>query len=455
MAEIIMLDPVTVSRNRGQVDLTGSIAAAGPDWGDAEISAYMSDQAVGSSPVDYRIPNRMIKIPLILRDQAGVPFATVRRQVQQKVARFQQEGGWIGRVVDGTTLYADIVNASLHLGGSMFQAYRGFDTDAVLTLECRPDWFGDEITLDAASGNPITTILKSGGVNAPIPGDYPARCRILLSQSTTSNWSYLAYGFRSRYYDAAAPLWYPCGSLFGYNGAVSGTMYRVTTTSAMINTFTNVLGIGKPSIYAFPVHAGAYRVFLRAGLQSGGGWYKVRLQWWPGGGSSTVVYGATQIPSQPQGSYDLFNLGQVYLPPLPVGNQGWVGWVQIMASTSGQVINLDQVYLQPIAESGGEIPGSALQTRANSTAELRTEGHYLIDTTTGRGSTVLVRGDLPRVPVSGFENRPVEFFCVPCRAGLPAGTTGPGGTAYTISDPPASNPFTAQVIIRPCFLLTP
>ena len=90
------------------------------------------------------------------------------------------------------------------------------------------------------------------------------------------------------------------------------------------------------------------------------------------------MYGTPQTSSQAAGSYDLFNLGQVYVPPKPVGNQGWNGWVQING-TSGQVINLDQLYLQPIAENGGEIPGSALQRRTSSTSELRTDGHYQID----------------------------------------------------------------------------
>ena len=188
MAETITLDPAAVAHGRIALEITPWIAAAGPDWGDAEISAYMADQAVGSSPVDYRIPNRMIKIPLILTDQADAPFTEIRRHLQQKTARFQQEGGWIARTVDGTSLYADVVNATLHLGGSIFQAFRGFDTDAVLTLECRPDWYGDEISTDAVTGNPIASVLKSGGSNAVIQGDYPARCRILLSQSTANNW---------------------------------------------------------------------------------------------------------------------------------------------------------------------------------------------------------------------------------------------------------------------------
>jgi hypothetical protein len=448
MTETITLDPTAVARGRQPLDITSWIAAAGPDWGDSEIVAAMSDQVIGSSPVDYRIPNRMIKIPFVLRDQEGAPFADVRRHLQQKAARFQQEGGWVGRNVGGTTLYADIVNATLHLGGSTFAAFRGFDTDAVLTLECRPDWYGDEITLDAVSGNPIAATLKSGGAVATIQGDYPARCRILLSQTTSANWSYLAYGFRSRYYDAAAPTWYACGSLYGSYGTVVGTMYRVTITSAINNAYASVLGIGRaPGSNIQPSHTGAYRVFLRAGLQSGSGTYKVRLNWWPGGGGVAQTNSTPQVSTQAAGSYDLFNLGQVYLPPSPAGGQGWVGWVQINGTT-GQVINLDQLYLQPIAENGGEIPGSALQMRVNATAELRTEGHYLIDTATGRGEAVLMRGDLPRVPVSGFEGRPVELFIVPCRAGIPGG-------GVTISDPPASNPFTGQVVYRPCFLLTP
>jgi hypothetical protein len=61
----------------------------------------------------------------------------------------------VSRQTDAGTLYADVINAKLHLGGSLFQAFREFDIDAVLTLECSPDWYGDEVDL----GDNSTTTL--------------------------------------------------------------------------------------------------------------------------------------------------------------------------------------------------------------------------------------------------------------------------------------------------------
>ena len=179
--ETIVLDPSTIAVGRTALDITSYVAAAGPNWGDAEITAYMADQQVGSTAVDYRLPNRTITIPLMLRAVGATSFATIRSNIEQKVGLFQRQGGQIGRTASGTVLYADIVNATLHLGGSYFQAYSNYDVDAVLTLECVPDWYGDEITLDSdqVESRPRRDLFftEPTAVNGNHPGRVPDRRR--------------------------------------------------------------------------------------------------------------------------------------------------------------------------------------------------------------------------------------------------------------------------------------
>ena len=52
-----------------------------------------------------------------------------------------------------------------------------------LVLECLPDFYGPEITLDAvAEGSAAETarVLQLGGADAAIEGDYPGRVRIVV-----------------------------------------------------------------------------------------------------------------------------------------------------------------------------------------------------------------------------------------------------------------------------------
>ena len=148
LAETIKLDPSTIAVSRTELDITQFIKAEGVNWDDARIEQYLSEGNIGAAPVDYKIPNRQVVVPMQLMARGTFTFEQIRRQLQAKVARFQQEGGWISRVTTAGTHYADVVNASLRLGGDWLQASKSADVAAELSLELTPDWYGAEITLD-------------------------------------------------------------------------------------------------------------------------------------------------------------------------------------------------------------------------------------------------------------------------------------------------------------------
>ena len=129
------MDPTAVATGRTQLDISNWVRWEGIDWGEQALStAYMADATYGSSPVDYRVPNRQITIPLALKQIGTTGFETIRGPIQAKVARWQQEGGWLQRISsDGGTLYLDVVNAGITLGGGYGQAMRDYDVDAQLT----------------------------------------------------------------------------------------------------------------------------------------------------------------------------------------------------------------------------------------------------------------------------------------------------------------------------------
>jgi hypothetical protein len=185
------LDPGAVSTGRNQLEITQWVDAnEGIDYGDAEIQAFMSDMERGSVPVDFRVPNRQVTIPLVIKATGGTTFAQARQLLEHKAALLQREGGWFGRVLSsntaptGGTVYADVVNCSLKFGGSWLQTHKNVDPDAELRLELIPDWYGDERQL----GDHVeTTNTELIWTETNIAGDYPGRIRLVVDNDDATN----------------------------------------------------------------------------------------------------------------------------------------------------------------------------------------------------------------------------------------------------------------------------
>ena len=171
---IATLDPPSVAIGRVELPLNaGAIAIDGNkgiDWGDSEIKAYLAEQQFGEAPTDYRVPNRVVTIPLLLgagehhtEAESIAAQETAREHLRQKVALFQRQGGVLMRErSNGSPVYADIVNATLHLPDVYGE--RGVEPEVMLKLECLPDFYGEEVTLDAVEQTgQIATVRDEAG----------------------------------------------------------------------------------------------------------------------------------------------------------------------------------------------------------------------------------------------------------------------------------------------------
>jgi hypothetical protein len=372
VAETVTLDPAAVATSRTALEITPYIAAGGPDWGDSDIEAYVSDQAVGSTAVDFRLPNRIIKIPLSLRSLGAVSFATIRLQLQQKAALLQREGGFLMRQIDSTPLYADVVKATLHLGGSWLQAYRSVDVDAVLTLECVPDWYGDEVTLTTLSGTGSAIgKLQLSGADAVIAGNHPGRVRIDVTDTSGNNQLGLIWGLRSKNYDAAstARLLYEAEALHPINGAAGSAVAGASGGTAVFAIPPS--GVWVPLLHtdlggtAALTHQGSYRAWMRGSASAAP---SVRFKWGVGSLSSPVVNDPVQVAVS--GGFGLLDLGSVRLDPAPVGTHRWSGVIEVKTATGGDSIAFDELIFQPLDEGAGKLtyvstpPASAIATTA-------------------------------------------------------------------------------------------
>lgn len=383
----IVLDPAAVAVNRVELDLNswetdgGPIAISKIDWGDAAITAFLADQVYGSSVVDFTVPNRTITIDLFLgtgdypseADQLAAEEAA-RAQLQQKVARFQAEGGWLLRQRDGgEPMYCDIVNASLTIP-DVWGATGGVEPDVVVTLDCLPDFYGDEITLDSitATGH-CNTVLQLAGTNATIQGDYPARTRVVLADTSGQDQLGVMAAVRSRHYDVAstAAAFYEAEALTPVSpaaiatvaGASGGASNNVVEHSSLPSAiWTPVLSTGQLT------HVGSYRVWARI-FCANFDLPQIRFVWWVGGSAHAQVTVNDIVTLPGVGQFFVVDLGEVRLDAPPSGSYAWEGAIQALVSNQGDNLSIDCLYLQAVDEGAsrasvsidGEQNGSAFQ----------------------------------------------------------------------------------------------
>ena len=121
-------------------------------------------------------------------------FHDARLFLQQKVALFMAQGGWVKRHTTWGDVYAEIVNAQLKLGGSSMQAMLGVDIDASLVLTTLPPWLGLEQDLGTINGNGEVDIITDN----PIDGNLPGRMRIRVTDTSGSDQLGLLWAVRAR-----------------------------------------------------------------------------------------------------------------------------------------------------------------------------------------------------------------------------------------------------------------
>lgn len=370
---VVALDPpalavgrTELSLNSGPIKVDGS---KGIDWGDAEIKAFVAEQQFGEAPTDYRVPNRIITIPLLLgaedlHTEAAAIAAqeTAREHLRQKVGLFQRQGGVLKRErSNGEPVYADIVNAVLHIPDVYGE--RGVEPEVTLRLECLPDFYGEEVELDAAEETEqVIGVLKKSGSPAVIKGDYPGRCRIVLTDASGHLQRTVVWGFRSLYYTSAAEaaLSYDAYTLTGVNGATSATEAEAISGKAMVlstpqpNLFHPFLELKQAASAKHFNHVGSYRVLIRARAGAGA---KFRLSWSIDEGTWPHVNDSQTISSE--GSFEIIDLGEIRVEEPPVGEHFWNGVVQVETGATSTAVAVDRVWLQPLDDGGGRLRATA------------------------------------------------------------------------------------------------
>jgi hypothetical protein len=364
-AEIITLDPAAITGGtRVEVQISGDgggpieVRQDGVDWGDAEIIAVMADLGgVGSVPVDFDIPNRIIEMKVKIQPSSSTTFAQARSMLQAKVAQIQAEGGWISREMPGVgTVYADLVNAKLALPGDWMQAHRDIQVEATLSFEAIPDFYEAEWE-ELEASDVVAGEGQWRGVFSDVRGDFPKgnRCKIVVEGDPDHDQLGVKYGIRSRHYsaDPRAALSYPAEALLPLDmatveeGEVTGAGDDTVVKHGNIGTdWTPVLGLSTEDDNAL-THVGTYRVEVRVQTTAATP-PELRCIWDIGDMLAPVENAPVPIPNR--SSFYSLDLGEIRLDRAPIGNHQWGGQIQARGADGGETVYIDRVRFWPVAE---------------------------------------------------------------------------------------------------------
>jgi hypothetical protein len=364
VAESVQLDPAEVALSgRVAVDITPVIQAdTGVDWGDAAISQYQAEAERGQMPVDFRVPNRTVTIPLVITQRGTVTFETWRSWLQHKASLFQTDGGHLRRITNGGgTVFADVVNASLKLGGGWGQAHKGYDVEGQLVLECIPDFYGAEV--EAGSDTVQTTLNHAIKTVTGVQGNYPARVRVAIDNDQATDQLGCVWGFRSKHYSnaATAALVYEAEALTNLDnasdtavtGATGGTV--VQHNSLPTAQWTPVLSTQHASS-GHMTHTGTYRVLTRCRTTSTSGSVSLRFVYSVGDLTAPAVNTQDVFEIPVASAFFMADLGEIRLERSAAGTtHRWLGQWQAYAQNGATNVQIDQVIYLPAdtADGGG------------------------------------------------------------------------------------------------------
>lgn len=367
----IAVDREELALNDGMITVAGTDSDVSVDWGDAAIDAAMSqDGEYGNSVADRDIGNRTITIPLVIgaqgdtSDDSKAEAEAALRNLSMKLSLIQDEGGWLCRQrAGGDPMYADIENATLNVPDTWLETL-GVESGIALTLETKPDFYGDEIELDAiACTGYCSAVATLNGEPAVIQGDYAGRVRIRVYDTSGNAQNGLLWGVQSRYYDDAdtAFLQYEAEDLLTTNGSASATLtgasggHVVKLAVPAAATWEPMLVLQLADGTAL-THHGRYRVVIRA--YSATEEAQFQLQWANSSSSAPTTNSAVALPGT--SNFYLLDLGIIGIETPPVGFNAWLGVISAQVATSDHDAQIDEVFLIPLDEAAGTLNASTL-----------------------------------------------------------------------------------------------
>lgn len=442
--EILIFDAIASAidgSNPGSQLLVGPGTPYGQVGGDypapSQAVIYASSvDTEGELPASERYGNRTITLKFKFIDPTGTLLAAL----QAKFAKLQREGGTLKRTMkNGDVRIYDVVAGDGWNPVYNFDYYLAHVTEVEMVLPARPLSRGAEVDL---GDNVETTLPLLVFTDTGVTGDAPGLGRLVIDNDSASDQCLMLWGIQSRYYSSAstAALFYEAESCAmssasavagpaGASGAGSNVA-RHTSLAGGPSSWTSLIFIGASS--TAQTHIGTYRVFARVQASSGNaGVVSLRVQYQPIVGM-TATYapdttGVALIDSGGalEGAWVLVDLGQITLPSVKVGTQGWIGLIQAQSTVAGDDIDVDYVFLIPVDEGTGQaFDASVIPTPASGHSQIRHDGTFsAVSAATYWPGMAGYEGDFLRVPPAGAEARTTRVIVKLARGKTALGAT--------------------------------
>jgi hypothetical protein len=465
--EQLVLDPTSEGTGT-QLDITDStlgyylISHDYPDP-DPDVVEVASIDTEGANPAAGKHQPRTITIVVrCIQPTGGTPsIGTIISNLQRKVGKLFREGGTVRRVLpSGDLITFEVLRYGARVNPPADKRFVVRATaDVTITLRCQPYGLGPSTSLTLT---PSTATSKAPLVctTSGVKGDMPAIGTLTIN-NVTADKTLLMWGLRSRYYDAASPLFYEAESCTavtaaanaGYAGASGGGANKVMRH---LNVGTGTTGSIAFFVPSAPAHIGTYRVMARVQADSANtGIVSLSARWAPRYLGPEIQNDFVPIVNAAgaalKGSWVLADLGLVTVPKIRLGTQRWDFQFHAKSTVAGDDLDWDWIALVPADEGSGRLAAPSVGNA------ILSGGSVVIthDTAQIKGSSAnywdgAYEGDYLRIPPSGAEGRTVEIFAL-----MTGPTTIAGNLTDTIADAVNIDAVTATLTYRPRYLSVP
>lgn len=306
-----------------------NITAGATYYVEATVNVLEQADGVTLAVLWYDSGANLIETVPVSGPYAGDGVMTLSGSLTAPANAVQAIVGIIGSVEDGQTWDLRIDSALLVEGTN--GSYVDGDTTGY-------SWVG-------TAGNSAT---KGPAV---IEGDYPAQCRIVVTDTSGQRHLAALWGFRSRYYDSAstAGLFYGASQLTPLDSATYvSSQFAIEHPGIAPGAWTPICSTNLSGGTVQLSHVGSYNVWARVS----GAPVQLRFLYGVGDVSHRVT---NPVCNGVQSDTEwVVNLGPINLPRTPVGNQAWTGVIQALYPSSQQV-NVYGIYLQPLDDAAGYV----------------------------------------------------------------------------------------------------
>jgi hypothetical protein len=263
----VVIDPPGVSPpgrtpiylNRAPFAIGGE--ARGVNWGTAEAKQYEAETRYGQVPADWRLPNRVIEIPLLLgagRETSEQEEEEARRTLSERVGLLQREGGVLLRQRQGQLVNL-VPTPTFTYGMGQWEARTINEGGGATKLATFEGWHG--------VGTASTSLLVQCYLGSIWQSGYPAELGCLSPAFSVSGASFLSV--RARVYLHPASSGTLVFRAFFYNAVGAELPLEAAHTLASAGKEAEVAFSG-PTAIPIPAQAATCRLFFATAFTGGG-----------------------------------------------------------------------------------------------------------------------------------------------------------------------------------------